>query len=182
MRRIASIARLIDAMNEHIGRVVAWFALILVLTQFTVVLLRYVFGLGFIPMQESILFMHSVLFLVAAGYTLLHNGHVRVDIFYGSASLRNKAIVDFLGVFIFLWPLCFVMSWVSWKYVGASVRVWETSPEGTFMPFWLLKCLLLVFPALLALQGFSMAVKALRVIIDEKAAILPAHDEQEHGL
>jgi len=157
---LSTLVRAIDALNEHIGRVVSWFALIMVLMQFTVVLLRYVFGLGFIPMQESILFMHSLLFLVGAGYTLLHDGHVRVDIFYGSATRERKALVNFVGVFIFLLPLCTVMTWKGLIFVGQSVRVWEGSPEGTFMPFWLLKSMLLAFPLLLTLQGFSMAVKS----------------------
>jgi TRAP-type mannitol/chloroaromatic compound transport system permease small subunit len=161
---------------------VAWFALIMVLVQFTVVLLRYVFGLGFIPMQESILFMHSMLFLVAAGYTLLHDGHVRVDIFYGGASAKAKAFVNFVGVLIFLWPLCTVMVWMSWTYVGAAVRVWEGSPEGTFMPFWLLKTLLLSFPLLLSLQGFSMAVNSFFVMTGAKPAVAPGHDGDEVGV
>ena len=160
MRDIRAIARAIDTFNEQLGRVVAWFALILVLTQFTVVLLRYVFGLGFIPMQESIVFMHAMLFLVAAGYTLLHDGHVRVDIFYGGATEKTKALVNFFGVLIFLWPLCALLTWKSLIFVGASIRVWEGSPEGTFMPFWLLKSMLLVFPFVLSLQGFSLVVKS----------------------
>ncbi len=179
MTHIRSVVRLIDAFNERLGRVVAWFALALVLMQFTVVLLRYVFGLGFIPMQESIVFMHSMLFLVGAGYTLLHDGHVRVDIFYGSASQLNKARVNFFGVLIFLWPLCAVMTWKSLVFVGASVRVWEGSPEGTFMPFWLLKCMLLVFPFVLSIQGFSMLVKSWLVMTGQKPMDEPSHDGEE---
>ena len=160
MPDIRAIVRGINTFNEQLGRIVAWFALILVLTQFTVVLLRYVFGLGFIPMQESIVFMHAMLFLVAAGYTLLHDGHVRVDIFYGGATEKNRARVNFFGVLIFLWPLCAILTWKGLIFVGASIRVWEGSPEGTFMPFWLLKSMLLVFPFVLSLQGFSLAVKS----------------------
>jgi TRAP-type mannitol/chloroaromatic compound transport system permease small subunit len=182
VRRISALVHAIDTLNEHVGRVVAWFALIMVLVQFTVVLLRYVFGLGFIPMQESILFMHSMLFLVAAGYTLLHDGHVRVDIFYGSASAKAKAFVNFVGVLIFLWPLCVVMIWMSWTYVGASVRVFEGSPEGTFMPFWLLKAMLLTFPVLLILQGFSMAANSYFVMTGAKPASAPGHDGDEVGV
>ncbi len=181
MRRLTSVVRLIDALNEQIGRAVAWFALILVLVQFAVVLLRYVFGLGFIPMQESILFMHSMLFLVAAGYTLLHDGHVRVDIFYGGAKPKTKALINFVGVLIFLWPVCVLMIWMSWIYVGASVRVWEGSPEGTFMPFWLLKALLLSFPVLLSLQGFSMAVNSVFVMTGVKPVGNLGHDGEEIG-
>jgi TRAP-type mannitol/chloroaromatic compound transport system permease small subunit len=155
-----AVVHTIDTFNEYLGRIVAWFALILVLTQFTVVVLRYVFGLGFIPMQESIVFMHAMLFLVAAGYTLLHDAHVRVDIFYGSASVINKARVNFFGVLVFLWPLCALLTWKSAIFVGASIRVWEGSPEGTFMPFWLLKSMLLVFPFVLSVQGISVLIRS----------------------
>lgn len=160
MSGLKALVQAIDGLNEHIGRIVSWFALIMVLMQFTVVLLRYVFGLGFIPMQESILFMHSLLFLVGAGYTLLHDGHVRVDIFYGAASPERKALINLIGVLIFLWPMCAIMTWKGLTFVGQSVRVWEGSPEGTFMPFWFLKSMLLAFPFLLSLQGLSMAVKS----------------------
>lgn len=164
MSVLKPLVQAIDALNEHIGRIVSWFALIMVLTQFSVVLLRYVFGLGFIPMQESILFMHSLLFLVGAGYTLLHDGHVRVDIFYGTASPERKALINLIGVLIFLWPMCAIMTWKGLTFVGQSVRVWEGSPEGTFMPFWFLKSMLLAFPFLLSLQGLSMAVKSLFIL------------------
>ena len=176
------LARAIDAVNERVGRIVSWFALFLVLTQFAVVLLRYVFGLGFIPMQESVLFMHSILFLVGAGYTLLHDGHVRVDIFYGSASRERKALVDCMGVLVFLWPLCAVMTWKGLTYVGASVRVMEGSPEGTFMPFWLLKSLLLVFPLVLSLQGVSMLVHSVSAMRGLEGPTEAAPEERGPGI
>ena len=169
-------------MNEHMGRIVSWFALIMVLVQFAVVLLRYVFGLGFIPMQESILFMHSLLFLVGAGYTLLHDGHVRVDIFYGAATRERKALIDCIGVVIFLWPLCAVMTWKGLIYVGASVRVLEGSPEGTFMPFWLLKSMLLVFPLVLSLQGLSMLLRSLFVMRGFEAPAEPVPEDRGPGV
>ena len=106
MSSLLAVARMIDALNETIGRSVAWLALFMVLVQFIVVVMRYVFGIGSIFMQESIVYMHAIVFLAAAGYTLLHDGHVRVDIFYGSATPRQKAIVNLLGVLIFLWPIC----------------------------------------------------------------------------
>ena len=182
MNGLKPLVRAIDAMNEHIGRVVSWFALIMVLMQFTVVLLRYVFGLGFIPMQESVLFMHSLLFLAGAGYTLLHDGHVRVDIFYGTASPERKALVNLIGVLIFLWPLCAVMTWKGLTFVGQSVRVWEGSPEGTFMPFWFLKTMLLAFPLLLTLQGLSMAVKSVFVMRGLDDFDPPVEEERGAGV
>ena len=117
----------------------------------------------------------------AAGYTLLHDGHVRVDIFYGGAKPKTKALINFVGVLIFLWPVCVLMIWMSWIFVGASVRVWEGSPEGTFMPFWLLKALLLSFPVLLSLQGFSMAVNSVFVMTGVKPVGNLGHDGEEIG-
>ncbi len=82
MRFLQGLARAIDRLNEAIGVSVAWLALFTVLVEFAVVLMRYVFGVGSVKMQESIVYMHATVFMVAAGYTLLHNGHVRCDIFY----------------------------------------------------------------------------------------------------
>ena len=179
---LKALVRAIDAGNEHLGRIVSWFALLLVLMQFAVVLLRYVFGLGFIPMQESVLFMHSILFLVGAGYTLLHDGHVRVDIFYGSAKPERKALIDCIGVLVFLWPLCAVMTWKGLTFVGASVRVLQGSPEGTFMPFWLLKSLLLVFPLVLSLQGLSMLLHSVFVMRGLESAAEAAREDRGPGV
>jgi TRAP-type mannitol/chloroaromatic compound transport system permease small subunit len=182
MSKIRVVVRSIDIFNEQLGRIVSWFALILVLMQFAVVLLRYVFGLGFIPMQESIVFMHAMLFLVAAGYTLLHDGHVRVDIFYSTATELNKARVNFFGVVVFLWPICALLTWKSLIFVGASIRVWEGSPEGTFMPFWLLKSMLLVFPFVLSLQGFSMLIKSWLVMTGQEPIYPPELGAEGSGV
>lgn len=94
----------IDGLNERLGRVVSWLALLMVMIQFIVVIQRYVFGIGSIWMQESIVYMHGMLFMLAAGYTLLHNGHVRVDVFYREATPRRKALTDLFGSLFFLLP------------------------------------------------------------------------------
>ena len=98
MRFLQRLARAIDRLNETIGVSVAWLALLTVLVEFAVVLMRYVFGVGSVKMQELIVYMHATVFMVAAGYTLLHNGHVRCDIFYAAASPRRKALIDLIGV------------------------------------------------------------------------------------
>jgi len=108
---------------------------------------------------------------------------VRVDIFYGSATPRTKALVNLLGVLVFLWPLCVLVLYMAWPFVSAALQVWEGSPEGTFMPFWLLKSLLLVFPILLALQGLSLAVNSLLIYTGAKPAPVAAREEPEgHGV
>ena len=84
-----------------------WLCLFLVLMQFSVVLMRYAFGIGSIWLSESIIYAHAALFMLAAAWTLQQDGHVRVDVFYSKASPRTKALVDLFGALLFLfrsWP------------------------------------------------------------------------------
>jgi TRAP-type mannitol/chloroaromatic compound transport system permease small subunit len=159
---LRNFAVLIDGLNERIGRTLAWLTLGMVLLQFVVVVMRYVFGIGSVIAQEAIVYMHSTVFLAAAAYTLLHNGHVRCDIFYSDASPNTRALVDLIGVFLFLLPMCVMIFWVSWPYVANAWAVLEGSPEGRLgIPgVFLLKTLILVFAVLMALQAMSMAVHA----------------------
>jgi len=103
---LAALMRFIDSLNEQTGRFIAWCTVAMVLIQFSVVVMRYVFGISFIWMQESVVYLHSMVFMIGAGYTLLHNGHVRVDVFYRSANFRTKAIIDIFGVIFLLLPVC----------------------------------------------------------------------------
>lgn len=151
----------IDCLNENVGRAVAWLALALVLTQFTVVILRYVFSIGFIWMQEMVWYCHGLLFMLGAGYTLLHNAHVRVDIFYGEATPNRKALIDFLGSIFLLIPLCVFTLWLSWGYVIHAWDIFEGSTEADGLPLiFLFKTVIWLFAILLALQGISLAIKA----------------------
>jgi TRAP-type mannitol/chloroaromatic compound transport system permease small subunit len=153
---------MVDGMNERIGRLIAWLALFMVLLQFVIVVLRYVFGLGSVIAQEAMIYMHATLFLAGASYALLHDGHVRCDIFYRDASPRTRALIDLGGVALFLLPMCIVIFWVSWPYVANAWAVLEGSPEGDLgIPaIFLLKSVILVFAFLLGLQAVSMAIHA----------------------
>ncbi len=162
MSSLRGFAELIDQLNEGVGRAVAWLTLGMVLLQFVVVVMRYVFGIGSVIMQEAIVYMHATIFLAGAAYTLLHNGHVRCDIFYSDATPRTRAIVDLIGVFLFLLPMCVMILWVAWPYVANAWAVLEGSPEGRLgIPaVFLLKTVMLVFAGLLGLQAISMAIHA----------------------
>jgi TRAP-type mannitol/chloroaromatic compound transport system permease small subunit len=165
MSNMLALYRRIDLLNEYLGRGIAWLVLVLVLLQFVVVILRYVFSIGFIPMQESIWYLHALVFMLGAGYTLLHDAHVRVDIFYRKLSPGHKALIDLIGVFIFLLPFSAMLGWLSWSYVANSWRVLESSGEIGGLPFiYLLKSVLLVFALLLAVQGISLALKSILVL------------------
>lgn len=150
----------IDTLNHNLGRVIAWLAVAMVLVQFSVVVLRYIFGFGSIMMQESVIYLHSILFMLGAGYTLLHEGHVRVDIFYRDASIKRKALVDLVGAVVFIIPVCILLWWWSWPYVDLSWSTQEGSKETSgIQAVFLLKTVILGFAALVGLQGVSMAVR-----------------------
>lgn len=161
MQSIAHVVRLIDAFNTRIGRGLAWITLLMVLTQFAIVVMRYIFGVSIIKMQESIVYMHSFVFLIGAGYTMLREGHVRVDIFYREAAPRTKAIVDFLGAIVFLIPVCVLITWYTWPYVSSSWAVWEGSKETSgIQAVYVLKTTILLFTFVMTLQGISMALRS----------------------
>lgn len=163
------VSAYIDRFNGAIGRAVAWCSLTLVAVQFIAVVQRYVFGIGWIWVEESVVYFHATLFMAGAAYTLLHDGHVRVDIFYSEASLRKRAWVDLLGTVFFLWPVAALILTKALPYVWASWSVLERSPETSGIPaVFLLKTLILVFAALIAVQGLSMAARALQVIADDR--------------
>ena len=166
MHALKRFADTVDAANDWIGRAFAWLTLGMVLTEFVVVLSRYVFGLGSTIMQESIVYMHATVFLVCAGYALAHNGHVRCDIFYAAMAPRTRAIVDIAGTLVFLLPMCALIGWMSWPYVEASWAVMETSQEGRLgIPaVFLLKTLILVFAGLLGVQAVSLTLQSVLLL------------------
>lgn len=158
---ITAIADRIDRFNTIIGRAVAWLALVVVLLQFALVVARYLFGLGSIWATEAVIYAHATLFLLAAAWTLRAGGHVRVDIFYAEASPRTKAMIDLIGAVLLLLPFALVLVWLSWPYAARSRAILERSQEASGLPLvFLLKSLIPLFAALMALQGVAQAVRA----------------------
>ena len=164
--RLPRLLRGLEFLNEWVGRAVSWLTLGMVLVTFTVVVLRYVFDMGWIAMQESVTYMHSLVFLGGAAYTLKHGGHVRVDIFFDRLSARARAWVDLLGTLLLLVPVCAFLGWVSWEYVLQSWGLLEGSREAGGLPaVYLLKTMILVAVALLMLQGWAMALRNLLLLL-----------------
>jgi TRAP-type mannitol/chloroaromatic compound transport system permease small subunit len=156
------LASLFDALSERIGRLVSWLTLGMVLATVTVVVMRYAAGVGLIWLQESINWMHSLVFMLGAAFTLKADEHVRVDVFYRGMSERRKAAIDFAGTVLFLLPLCTFLLVESWQYVATSWRIAERSREAGGLPMlYLLKTVIPVMAMLLALQGISMALRAI---------------------
>ncbi|MBU2710852.1 TRAP transporter small permease subunit [Zooshikella harenae] len=157
----------IDLLTEHIGRFVSWFSLLLMLSIFLVVLLRYIFNIGSIALQESAHYIHSFIFLTASGYALKHNAHVRVDILYRKMSKKRQALIDALGSLFLLLPVCFFIAIMSWDYVGNSWQVLEGSNEPGGIPgVFLLKSLILAMCFVFILQGFAELFRSILILAD----------------
>jgi TRAP-type mannitol/chloroaromatic compound transport system permease small subunit len=177
--RIIDLADRIDRCNAAIGRAAAWAAVFIVLVQFAVVVLRYVFGIGSIWLSESILYGHAVLFMLAAAWTLREEGHVRVDIFYAEASPRKKAMIDFFGALVLLLPFMLVLAVLAVPYVAQSWAVLERSRETSGLPaVFLLKTLIPAFAILFALQGLSQAIRAAATL--RSPPVTPGLDPEIH--
>ena len=158
---------ILDRISIALGRLASWLTLFMVLITFVVVLMRYVFDAGAVWLQESIIWMHAVVFMIGAAFTLQQEEHVRVDIFYRDMNARRRAWVDLLGVLFFLLPVSVFLAWKAWDFVAISWQLREASREPGGMPYPfvpLLKSVLLLAPALLTLQGLSMLGKAVSVL------------------
>jgi TRAP-type mannitol/chloroaromatic compound transport system permease small subunit len=170
----------IDRLNAAIGRTVAWLCLLVVLVQFAVVVLRYVFGIGSIWLTETIIYGHATLFMLASAWTLREGGHVRVDVFYADAGPRRRALVDLCGALLLLLPFMLLLLYFSLPYVARSWSILETSRETSGLPaVYLLKTLIPLFAVLMALQGIAQAVRAAHVL--HTPSVTPGLDPGVHS-
>jgi len=154
----------LDRFSASLGKATSWLTLLMVLVTFAVVVMRYVFDLGFIWLQESVVWMHACVFMVGAAYTLQQEEHVRVDIFYRAMTQRRRAWVDLTGVIVFLLPLCAFLCWAAFDFVLVSWRLHEASRESGGLPYPLiplLKSILIVMPITLGLQGLSLLFRSI---------------------
>ncbi len=183
-RRILRFVLYLEALNEWVGRALSWLALLMVLVTFGVVVLRYAFDMGWIAMQESVTYMHAILFLGGAAYTLKHHGHVRVDIFFHRFSRRGQAWVDLLGSLFLLIPVSLFIAWVSWDYVASSWELFEGSREAGGLPgVYLLKTMIPAMSGLLILQGLANALRCGLFLGGMREAMpLPLEEEEEEVL
>jgi TRAP-type mannitol/chloroaromatic compound transport system permease small subunit len=148
-----------------VGRGAAWLTVFMVGLTAAIVLLRYGFSLGWIWLQESVIYLHAAVFMLAAAWALQDDGHVRVDVLYRRRSGRYRALVDLLGSALFLAPFCVFLLISGWDYVLGSWRVMEGSREAGGLPLvYLLKSLILLLPALLLLQGVRQAAQAVATL------------------
>lgn len=162
---LSKISQRINQFSNSVGQVIAWLTLLLVILVMTVVISRYLLGVGSIAIQESVSYVHAIIFMLGLAFTLQRGGHVRVDIFYREFSPRRKAIVDLIGASIFLLPFCGLILFGSWDYVMASWSIRETSSEtGGIAAVYLLKTLMIIMPITLGLQGVGQIIESVLVL------------------
>ena len=168
------LATRLDSIIDWSGRTVSWLTLGMVVVMFCVVVLRFVFDLGWVWLQEIVNYLHAYVFMIGAAYTLQHGAHVRVDVFYRDMTPQRKAVVDLLGTLFLLFPVCGFIFYASWSEVITSWQELEPSQRTGGLNFaYLLKSSMLIMPALLILQGLIMAIKNALCL----AGVTPTNEE-----
>jgi len=165
LNKIVSLA---ESVSTLIGKSVAWLTFAMMIVTCLIVLLRYGFQFSSIAMQESVIYLHALVFMLGAAYTFKEDEHVRVDVFYREFSIKKKAWVNCIGGLCFLLPVTLYTFYLSLDYVFSSWRVFETSPEPGGLPFiYLLKTLIPLMMITLVIQGIADTIKNLAIILDK---------------
>lgn len=176
MQAMALAVRVICALNGLLGRMFALFALGIVAVCFTVVVMRYVFNQGSVPLQDLYVWLNGMMFTGIAGYTLMKDGHVRVDIFYRDARLRTRALVDLIGCVAFIAPFLWIMVLHGYPYVARSWGLREGSANvGGLQGLFVLKSFVLVFVVVVGLQAVAMALRSLLILKGREDLVPPGY-------
>ena len=159
---------LLDRISVATGRTASWLTLLMVLGTFIIVILRYGFDVGAVWLQEGVTWMHALVFMLGAAYTLQSEDHVRVDIFYRNMSERRQALVNLFGVILFVVPVCAFFIIESYEYVRVSWSIREVSRDSGGLPYPaipLLKSTLIIMPVAVLLQAVSLALRSVRSLM-----------------
>ena len=175
MQAVAATVRIINGINGALGRLFSWFPLLIVLICFAVVVMRYAFRTGSVPMQDLYIWLNGAMFMGIAGYALMRDSHVRVDIFYREARTRTKAIVDMIGSVLFVGPFLWTVAFWGWPYVARSWSFQESSPNMGGLPgLFILKSFILVFVAVVGFQALALFLRGVLVLADREDLLPPA--------
>jgi TRAP-type mannitol/chloroaromatic compound transport system permease small subunit len=178
VKTLLAFARLIDALTERVGRLVIWLVLVATLISAGNALARYALGESSNAWLEIQWYLFGAIFLLAAGYTLKHNGHVRIDIFYNRFGPRGQALIDLAGGLLFLLPMALLLVWLAWPMFVDAWVTHEMSPDAGGLVRWPVKLLLPLGFALLALQGVAEVIKRVGVVSGHLALPHEAPEEE----
>ena len=157
---LRELARRIDRFQDALGRALSWLMLAMVLTVFFDVVSRYLFARTFVFTQELEWYIFAVAYLMAGGYVMLWDEHVRVDILYSRMGPRTRAWVDFVLLFVFFFPSTLLVVYTTWPFFRNAWTVYEGSPDPGGIPArWALKGVIIVAFSIMIVQGISEAIK-----------------------
>jgi TRAP-type mannitol/chloroaromatic compound transport system permease small subunit len=159
MKWLLAFSRLVDAVNQLVGRLCLWLILAAILISAGNAIARYGFNMSSNAWLEIQWYLFSAVFLGAAGYTLRHNAHVRIDLLAGRLSKRAQAWIDIFGALFMLTPVSLVMLWYGWSAAVESYRILEVSSDPGGLARWPIKFLVPAAFLLLILQGLSESIK-----------------------
>ncbi|MCB1644557.1 MAG: TRAP transporter small permease subunit [Pseudomonadales bacterium] len=159
------LLHILNSISEYLGRLVAPLTILMMVLTGAVVIGRYVFNAGMIPVVESVMYLHACVFLLGVPYTLKHDAHVRVDILYQKFTARTRALIDLGGTLFFLLPVAGFTIYSSLDYVALSWRFQEGSPEPGGLPaVFILKTLIPVMAGFLVVQGIAEITRCLLIL------------------
>ena len=159
MNSLLQFSRLIDALNERIGRGIYWLILAAVLVSSINASVRKAFDMSSNAFLEMQWYMFSAVFLLGAGYTLLRQEHIRIDVIYGKFSRRTQVWIDIFGTLFLLLPMCLIFLYLSWPFFLHSIQSGEISANAGGLILWPVKALMPLGFLLLTLQGISELIK-----------------------
>lgn len=177
MKGLLALSRAIDALNENIGKLTYWLILVAVLISTGNAIVRYSLNMSSNSWLEIQWYLFSFVFLFCAGYTLLHNQHVRIDILTGHLSGRAKAWIDIFGTLFFLLPMAIVIMWLSWPVFTDAYRSHEVSTNAGGLIVWPARLMVPVAFFLLVLQAVSELVKRIAFLL----GMIPDPSEKDEG-
>ncbi|WP_420407271.1 TRAP transporter small permease subunit [Hoeflea sp.] len=175
MGSLLMLSRLIDRINGFVGRNVSWLVLAAVLISAGNASIRKAFDMSSNAWLEVQWYLFGAVFMLAAGYTLRKNEHVRIDVIAGNLSKRTRDWIDLLGHFFFLLPFCFMMTYLAWPFFWRSFESGEMSSNAGGLIIWPAKLSILVGFILLTAQAFSEIIKRIAIIRGDMEEE-PGHD------
>ncbi len=177
MKALLALSRLIDAINERVGKLSYWLVLVAVLISSGNAVVRYTFNRSSNAWLEIQWYLFSAVFLFCAGYTLLHNQHVRIDIISGMLKKRTQTWIDILGALFFLLPMAITILWLSWPVFLDAWHSNEVSTNAGGLTVWPARLILVIGFFLLVIQGFSELIKRIAFL----RGLIPDPSEKDAG-
>jgi TRAP-type mannitol/chloroaromatic compound transport system permease small subunit len=171
-----AIIRTIDSLSYAIGEIVKWFLPILVLVVAFTVFALSIFGQSWTKLFESADYLHASVIMLGAAATLLAGQHVRVDVFHAQMSAKARALIDFIGYYALLLPVCLIIIWNSQSFVSFAWRIYEGSSEADgIRGEFLLKTLIPIFALMMIIQGLAIALRAAMCLSGQTRPERPPH-------